>query len=174
MTTSIDRNNLPWYRSPMLWLAIALPALTAVACVLTFRLAAAHNDDAVMDNVKRVAQMQTTDLRADEAAMRARIHADLSIASDHRALVLRMPAGSDDQRLSLRLIHPTLARRDLDLVLHRHGDGHWHADIADGIDTRVGYLLQLQPLNGRWRLLGAMTPGVYDVALRPALGQGDE
>ena len=51
--TAATNRTLPWYRAPMLWLAVALPALTVVAGVLTYWIAADGLNDADPDAVRR-------------------------------------------------------------------------------------------------------------------------
>ena len=51
-------------------LALALPLLTVVAGVVTYRIAAQDTTDSDPDAVRRIAQMQTVDLARDENALR--------------------------------------------------------------------------------------------------------
>ena len=51
MNTATATEALPWYRHRILWLVIAIPALTVAGCMLTIYLAISTADQLVSDEL---------------------------------------------------------------------------------------------------------------------------
>ncbi len=163
---------LPWYRSLMLWFALSLPALTVVAGVATYQLAAAGSSDSEPDIVRRVAQVQTRDLAADEQAGSLDLQAELILDRNRRHYVLWMQADPAPPSLSLQLRHATLARNDQKVMLERQPDGSWSGSAKVpqiGVRTIV-----LMPDSGAWRLVGALDPEIGRARLHPLFADEHE
>jgi len=155
-----------WRREPMLWLVIAIPLLTVVAGVATAVIAAQGPPDRMDPGVRRVAQVQTSDLAPDLAAAARGISAELEVERRDGTLTLRVVgAGGNDLQLWLR--HPGDARRDLSAPLlplegNRYrgssgalGDGPWNLSLSGG--------------QGAWRLSGRLPAGASRATLQPAV-----
>ena len=50
MTAADSNNRAPWFRHRMVWLVIAIPALTVAGCLLTISLAVTTPDELVSDS----------------------------------------------------------------------------------------------------------------------------
>jgi hypothetical protein len=153
----------------MMWLVIGLPALVVVAGFTTLGIALhAGGADAVPAEVRRTAQVQVENLRADEEAMRLGLAAELSVQPDTGAawLALRDGAAIDEARLRLRLSHPAQAAADHELILVR-GHGGWYGRIASA--RTHDWNIELAPLDGRWRLGGRLGVDEARTLLAPRL-----
>src|SRR3546814_12127144 len=70
----------PWYREPMVWLMLALPAAAVVAGLSTVVIAVrASGDDAIPESIRRTAQMQEADLAADQQALQRHLCASVQL-----------------------------------------------------------------------------------------------
>ena len=157
-------------REPMVWLAIALP-LASVAGTIAMLAAASDGDgfDAVAEPVRRTGQIQQADVAPDLEAQRLGLHATLR--REGNGIDVRLVDGSVEPRVPVlaTLEHPTLATRDLRLVLSPDGRG-WStdADVAADHDWRI----TLAPVDHAWRLQGRLRAHADHAALAPALGDG--
>lgn len=158
----------PWYREPMLWLVIGLPLCSVVAGLGLLGFALHAGDaDAVPDEVRRMSQIQLSDLEADHAARRRGLQATLVISPDTGALRLTLadePAATG--ALELRFVHPLQAAEDRQLTLTPTA-GAWLGRFDGTLDH--GWLLQLRPTDGQWRLSGRLAAGQHEVTLVPRL-----
>ena len=63
-----DDKKRPFWREPMMWLVLGLPAMSVVAGVILVTLATRDSSDSVGDVVTRTAQIQVADLGPDARA----------------------------------------------------------------------------------------------------------
>lgn len=165
-------NSLPWYRSPILLLALALPLLTVVAGVVTYRIAAQDTTDSDPDAVRRVAQMQTADMARDENALRLGLAGEARFDAANGSVRVLLDAGTADASLQLRLTHATQAQFDQNIALSRIEDRVWMGKL---IGPRHGnYNVSLNALDAGWRLVGRLDAKTDQLRLLPALGQNHE
>ena len=95
----------PAHREPMLWLVIGLPTLVVIASLVTVWISARSGaSDPVVDDVRRTAQIQTTELAPDAAAAKLGLSAVLSLQDG--TLMLVPVTGTFPRKASLlSLIH---------------------------------------------------------------------
>jgi uncharacterized protein len=164
-------------RNPMFWLVWGLPALVMVAAFATLAIAIrAGGSDALPDDVRRMAQIQTTDLSADEFAATQKLSAVLRISESTlgESSIEILPAGGDvlkDERvraqtLTLSLQHPSRAAEDRALTLRPSGHG-WR--VAETLDLSHDWRVQIAAADGRWRLHGRLLKASRSTLLQPAL-----
>jgi uncharacterized protein len=164
----------PWYREPMVWLVIALPMSSIIAgtSLLGF---AIHlgGADAVPDSVRRMSQIQISDLGADQRALAADMRAELAIDAGTGALRLgvsgRDGADSDSATMTLLFVHPTVAAQDHRVRLVRAGD-QWLGRFEGQLDH--DWQLRLAPEDQGWRLEGRIRAQQTTVSLRPRAASG--
>lgn len=157
----------PARREPMLWLVVGLPALVVIASLVTVWISARGGaNDPVADDVRRTAQIQTTELAPDEAAARLGLTAVLSLQDGTVMLVPVTGMFPQQAPLRLRLSHPVQAGRDLQLDLQPTELG-WSA--AAGVDVGNAWNVSLQDADGHWRIVGRLEAGQHAVRLAPAL-----
>lgn len=158
--------NGPW-RQPVMWLVVALPVGAVLASAILIAMAIrSGGDDAVADPVRRTAQIQETELSPDASAQRMGLSAVLRIEP---GLLELLPATGEFDRaapLLLNIRHPTRAREDILVRLAPSANG-WRSSqhVANDHDWRV----QLQPVDGAWRILGRLPKGQRATRLAPAL-----
>jgi uncharacterized protein len=171
-TPSAER---PWYREPMVWLVIALPMSSIIAgtSLLGF---AIHlgGADAVPDSVRRMSQIQISDLGADQRALAGGMRADLSIDAGTGALRLGISsdegaAEPESAAMTLLFVHPTEAAQDHRVRLVQAGE-HWLGRFEGELDH--DWQLRLAPEGQRWRLEGRIRPQQTTVSLRPRAASG--
>lgn len=160
-------------RNPVLWLVVGLPAVVVVASLTTLYIAInAGGSDAIPDEVRRTAQIQTTELGPDERAATLKLSAVFSVLEGHVEVLPASGTLVDDkalrgQPLRLLLQHPTLAAEDRELKLVPTAAG-WRADIA--LDPNHDWRIQLMPEGTAWRLRGRLPTGQRGVLLTPSVG----
>lgn len=156
-----------WYHEPVMWLAVAIPALTVPAGLTTWYLAATTGHaDAVADPVRRVAQVQTADLAADAEAARRGLTALVRIGADGRLDIEMGSPLADGTTLLLSLRHPSEAARDQTVVLTGR-DQVFTGAVPAAAGTRWDFVLA--DVSGSWRLVGRGTAGADPIPMAPAL-----
>lgn len=170
-TTPSPADVRPWYREPMAWMVIGLPAIVVGAAIATLVIAVrAGGTDAYPAQVKRTAQIQVEDLAADRTAIAMNIAGTLSIDADTGAVRVALdnvPASTVQVRLDL--IHPARAEGDVQLMLVRSGDAFLGRLEAPAVQV---WSVQAADTDGSWRVTGRFEPGLGTVALAPALSEG--
>lgn len=164
--------GLPWYRAPTLWLALALPLVTVVAGVVTYRIAAEGASDAEPDDVRRVAQMQTADLGRDQKALQLGLNARATIDRDSGTVRVQLQGAAGEAALMMHFTHQTQAQFDQSVALERGADGTWTGVLQSPLMGACN--VALAPLNGAWRVVGRLGAGAVELRLAPALGARDE
>ncbi len=169
-----DNQDASATRNPMVWLVVGLPALVVVAAFATLAIAiGAGGSDALPDDVKRMAQIQTTDLGADEYAATQRLSAVLSIGEGTIDILpasgeLLKDEGVRKQPLTLSLQHPTRSVEDRELLLQPTDHG-WR--VTETLGTAHDWRVQLIGGDARWRLHGRLPKSTRATLLQPALGE---
>ncbi|TXH73358.1 MAG: nitrogen fixation protein FixH [Lysobacteraceae bacterium] len=158
----------PW-RNPMVWLMVGFPLAAVVAGIATVIIAVnAGGNDASPDEVRRTAQIQTTELGPDARAGALKLSAVMSV---HEETVEVLPAtGEFDRTQPLRLLlqHPSRAAEDRELRLLPNDRG-WQARFT--LDTSHDWRIQLVPEGRAWRLRARLPVNQRGVLLAPAFGE---
>lgn len=170
-TTPAPTPVRPWYREPMAWLVVGLPAIVVGAAIATLVIAIrAGGTDAWPAQVRRTAQVQVEDLAADRAAIAMGISGTLAIDADTGAVRVTLDnAPASTVQVRLDLIHPARAEGDVQLTLVRSGEAF--LGRLDVSATQV-WSVQASDAEGAWRVAGRFEPGLGEVALAPALSEG--
>ena len=160
----------PWYREPMLWLTIAIPLLTIPAGLATWYIAAhGGGSDAVGDEVRRIGQMQTADVRPDSAAARLGLSAQAEVQAGRMRVQIVLSDSGDVGALTLELRHAADAALDQVVSLEALGEGRFAAPV-DALGSGA-WNARLVSSDG-WRLSGRLQTGAAAFALVPAVGAG--
>ncbi|MCS6785659.1 MAG: FixH family protein [Thiobacillaceae bacterium] len=162
-----DVNDRPWWKEPMLWLIVGLPAAAVVAGLITWKIAADGADSLVAEDYYKqgMAIHQTLEKETRAAALGLTI--ELSLHGSELRGQLHGRLDSYPDRLLLNLVHPARAEQDVSLVLTATDRGEYRATLpalAPGPRRVV-----LQPENEEWRL-SARAQWPLDKPLR--LGEG--
>ena len=160
----------PWYREPMMWLVLGLPAAVVAASLSTLTLAIrAGGIDAVSDEVQRTGRIQVAALDADAEARRLGLSARLAVDADTGALSVELQGGDPAEPLRLDLRHPTVAAEDRQVALTPAG-ARWLGRTDAPMDH--DWKLELAPEDRRWRLVARLPKGRDEARLLPALDEG--
>lgn len=147
-TSNISASESLNRSSPVMWAMIGIPLATVIASIFTIFLAVDGAEPELPAQYAWEGKALQADLALAEAATRAGIRVDLSIASS--GLIEARLRGASPPTLRLRLTHATLPTLDRDLVLQRVdssgtyrtsstplADGHWLIQIDDGQAWRL-------------------------------------
>ena len=139
-------------KEPMVWLMLGIPLLTAVAGIYTLNIAlSAKATDEVNIPVTRIAQIQQSDLSADENAARANITAHLNLRGTQWEIT--SAANLRDSQLILSLQHPIDREKDVRMVLDKKNTAFISNTM---IDRSHDWILQLSDVKTHWRLVGRL------------------
>jgi uncharacterized protein len=169
MNNDLPNPPRPWYREPMMALVLGLPMLSMVAGFSLLGIAInAGGADAIPQEVRRTGKAQVGSIAADARAEALGLRAQLRVDRSTGAVALDFVEGriADDDRLALRLIHPTAAAGDIEVPLVRHNAGYiGRMDATRRHDWKV----ELAPVDQDWRLIARLAADADDVRLHPAL-----
>lgn len=160
-----------WYREPMMWLVVGIPAvLVAASLVLVAISVRVGADEALPVDVRRTAQIQQEDLRADRAAIDLGLRGTLAIDARTGAVEVRLaPLPDSTATLALTLIHPSRAAQDRRLTLTRSGD-RFLGRVP--LPLPAAWTVQVAAADGAWRVAGRFERGRIEVPLAPKLSEG--
>jgi hypothetical protein len=158
----------PFWREPMVWLVAGLPAASIVASIILITVAVRTGGaDTVTDDVKRVAQIQTTDLGPDQLAAEKNLSAVFRV-DDKGVEVIRVTGDfTPKASLQLHLLHPSQADQDQHLVLPPGGLG-WRLDGIQ-LDASHDWKVELASSEEHWRIKGRLPKQELAARLAPAL-----
>ena len=146
-------NNRPWWKEPMLWLVLGLPAIAVVASFTSYYFAARDPDALIRTEYRKVglAMVQPANSSAGVAAARD-LSARLTSGRGVVEVVLRGRLTTLPERLSLSILHPSHEKMDIHLLLAHTHDLTYIAAAPDmGTGKRV---LVLEPQDRSWRITG--------------------
>jgi hypothetical protein len=154
-------------RQPLLWLVVTLTLAVVGASVWTVRTARGPLPTSP-DEVKRIAQIQTTDDTRDRRALELGLRAELELGD----FGLRLHSDSDtisaDTSLHLAIVHATDAAQDRRVELLPCGTRLW---CTDAVLPEARFRFELAPNDASWRIVGARELGQRQIALTAAWSQ---
>lgn len=159
-----------FWREPVAWVAVGLPAASVAALAVTVALAVRDPVDSTANRTQRIAQIQLEDLAADREAARVGMHAKLhaDAASGYVELVLA-PADVASGTITLAMRHPSREDLDRSVALVHDGD-RWRGQPGPW-SRQQAWNLQLLPEPPAWRLSGRLDAGRADAELSPAVAR---
>ncbi|MEZ5727730.1 MAG: FixH family protein [Burkholderiaceae bacterium] len=161
--TMPDNAQPPWYRQFWPWMLIALPATAVVAGFITLWLAARTSDTLVVDDYYKEGKAINRQLERDAAARRLGLRATGLAAPDGLRFDLQAKPGAQafewPERLSVRLVHATLAPLDRGFDARQVGAGAYVAP-GQSLPGEGQWTLHIEDPRGGWRLVGRLTGGV--------------
>ena len=143
----------PWYREPLVWLVLAIPAAAVLAGAVMLVLANATWDGLVADDYYQRGMEINRSLARDAEAARLGLEAVVTfpapgVVEARLSVVEGAVAAASGDRLDLRFARATRAGADVRIVLTRDAGGVWRGvlpEIAPG-----KWYVELG--NERWRL----------------------
>ncbi|MGY1409621.1 MULTISPECIES: FixH family protein [unclassified Luteimonas] len=165
----MDKQKQPFWKMPIMWLVIGLPAASVFAGMALVIIASRSGGaDVVRDDVRRVSQIQTTDLGPDGRAHALGLSAVLR--ADEGVLEVIPATGEFERDSPLRVVlqHPSQGSADLSLELSPSDTG-WR--LQQSIDHGHDWIVELAPADGSWRLQGRLPRQQHATRLAPSLAQ---
>ncbi|HRN62359.1 MAG TPA: FixH family protein [Luteimonas sp.] len=164
-----QEENRPFWKTGIMWLVIGLPLASVFAGMALVIIATRSGGaDVVRDDVRRVSQIQTTDLGQDQQARTLGLSAVLR-AEDGVLEVI--PVTGDFRRtapMKLVLQHPSRTQEDVEIELAPSDTG-WRAERP--LDDSHDWVVQMAPVDGEWRLHGRLPKQQHATRLAPSLAQ---
>jgi uncharacterized protein len=171
MNTILVTDKKPWYRYPMVWMIIAIPAAAICSSSVIMWYAATTKDSLVVDDYYKQGLAINMVLDRDQHAAEKKLSANLIVQPEQKLIKVKFNKGvlpKYPETLMLHLYHATRADSDAKLTM-LHGQG----------DQYIGYLKQPLPPgfwyielgNKDWRLSAkSRLDGAYDIMLKPVVG----
>lgn len=157
----------PWYKHFWPWVVFGLPALSVTAGITTVFIAQHKPDSMVVDDYYKRGLAINQDLARDRMATELGVHARMDIADGQLRVRLESAQALNESGLVLRLVHPTFADRDVQILLERREPAVYAAP-APQVDSAMWYA-ELQPVHHAWRLTGRWhLPQERSLELSPA------
>lgn len=144
----------PWYRCVTPWLLLSGPIAAVIAGFVTLWFAIEQPHALVVDDYSKIGLTQERDAARDATAAALHLRADLTLSASGQ--VDLQLTGTRPATLTLKLIHPTLANYDQQLILKRTDNGHYVGAVSKPLNGRR--YVQLIAPDGTWRLDGSIGP----------------
>ena len=146
----------PARKEPFVWLVVGIPALTVVAGLVTWWIAAQRADSDVADDHYKRGLAINRVLEREQAAQQAGLGAQVQVQPDNiLALRLSTPAGAAlPEAVQVVLTHPVQARQDQRIALILNPDGLYRSATAHTVTQYTGQW-GLAVEGPAWRLSGA-------------------
>jgi uncharacterized protein len=142
----------PWYRERWPWLLMAGPAIVVVAGVATAVLAVTSFDGLVAEDYYKQGLGINRDLAREANARTFGVAAMVQFSEDRTRVRVMLDPGAAPERLTLSLVHPTLAARDQSIPLARKADGWYEAAMRPPGEGAMR--VKLEDGDGVWRISG--------------------
>lgn len=155
----------PWYKEFWPWFVMLFPASAVVGGFITYYVAATNNDGVVEDDYYKQGMTINRTLTRDKTALAMELSGELSVTGGKAVLVMKGNPAQWPERLHLRILHPTRAGMDQNLLLESLGNGQYTASCSVPDTNKWKVLLEDEQKN--WRLAGQMEAGSSTAVLKP-------
>lgn len=145
------QDSKPWYKIPIVWLVIIIPASSVVLGLALVVIASINADDVVVDDWYKQGKTINRSLDEEAIAERFGLSVDLALDEDHaNATLTAKTAIAWPETLHVALRHPTFSAKDQTLALSHQGDGEYQGDAID-YDGQESVIM-ITPNDKYWRL----------------------
>ncbi len=156
-----------WYRHFWVWFVIAIPVAAMFMGFTTLYYAVSTSDGLVVDDYYQAGLAINRTLDRDRRAAELGLVARVSIQAGEAGWIQVVLDGVQPEKLRIRLMHPTLADQDVELVVPRGADGRFRGDASIRVPG-FWYVLLEPATDADWRLLGRIRlPEQGFVEIRP-------
>ena len=143
----------PWYREPLVWMVLAIPAAAVIAGAVMLVLANATWDGLVTDDYYQRGMQINRSLARDAEAARLGLEATLAfpapgVVEARLAGMAGATAASDSDRLNLRFARAARAGADVAVAMTRDAGGTWRGVLP----TLTPGKWYVELGNEQWRL----------------------
>lgn len=152
MTMLSETDTTPWYKQFWPWFIMSLPASAVVAGIITIIIAVNNPDGLVEDDYYKAGLAINKVLAKEQKAADLGVNAIVKWDTEKGQLELKLTSSTKpDDRLLLKMLHPTRENRDIEVPLIHQGDGRY-AGMLDTTPVQGNWNLILMPVNESWRL----------------------
>ena len=158
----------PWYREPLMWFVVGLPATVVVAALFTLFLAVRGSDEVVRDDFRKEGLAIYVDPARDAAAAAAGARATLVIdaGGGRMEATVTLEQGTPPETLLVVLSHATQA--EFDRMVELHGAGGHYQGRMEALPPGRWYV-ELTPPDRSWRLRGDFRDPTAAIELAPGV-----
>ncbi|HUF21225.1 MAG TPA: FixH family protein [Burkholderiales bacterium] len=150
---STEKAAGPWYREPWPWIVMSIPGASVVLGITLLTIAVKNQDGLVADDYYKrglaINMVIERERHAAELGLRAQV-----MFSESLVRVFLQGDAATSPTLKLRLVHPTLAEKDVGIVLTPIASGWYEGELARPAATR--WQVQLENADRTWRLAGRL------------------
>ena len=153
----VSSRTSPWYREPLVWMVVAIPAAAVVAGAVMLVLANVTWDGLVADDYYRRGMEINRSLARDSESARRGLRASVAFAAPG-IVTLRVTgpdgktATAEDGGLNLRFSRATRTGADVTVAMTRDARGTWRGVLPEMAPGK--WYVELG--NDRWRLTAAV------------------
>lgn len=154
MNESNQMIDQPWFRNPMVWMVIALPATAVIAGIITIIIAANTEDGLVVDDYYKQGLAINEVINHDRKAAELGMSAFVDINAQSGEIMVSLSADktfNPPLEINFKLIHRTRSGEDQVTTLMRSGDSTDYRGFLKPPVIQGRWTIHLQADND-WRL----------------------
>lgn len=168
MSDQPGRAPKPWYREGWLWFVLTPPMCSIVVGLGLVFAAVTYGDSEVVDDRIDVGRATHKLHERERIAEEVGAAAELRVSESGVEVVWDGDEAARPETLRLLLTHPTRADADRVVYLKASDDGFRPVDGDTEAGTPLGRrYVQIEPEDGRWRLVGELEADAGSLSLRP-------
>ena len=155
MNDELTEDKRPWYREPLVWLCISLPASAVIAGFYTLYLAIISYDGLVVDDYYKQGLTINKRIEKQRTATELGLAAGLQFNHEQNQLRLILNASEDfsfPEELEVVLSHATRQGHDQTLSAKLGEPGLYYADYESLIKGKWNIMIEAE----NWRLLDTL------------------
>lgn len=173
MNTAITNEAArPWYRQPWLWFVLSVPIASVILSSIMVTVAVIGKDSLVSDNYYKDGMAINQTIEQDQLANSLGLKPLISIENTNVILTLLSSSTIAEQPfLTLKLLHPTVSLKDIEIKLLPSGKGVYLGDLPHTIEGRR--YLDLYAYDTSWRLREEVTLPLTDFQLNSKTESSD-
>lgn len=143
--------NRPWYKEPYVWMLIGIPLSSVIMGAFFITQAVSTKDSLVRDNYYKDGLAINQEMKWDQNAVQLGLKYNLVVNGNTATLQQVISRLDAPTILKLKLSHPTLKEKDLDILLQRSEDKKTFTGFIE--DFAPGrFYLNLESPEQEWRI----------------------
>jgi len=143
--------NRPWYKEPYVWMLICIPLSSVIFGAFFITQAVTTKDTLVRDNYYKDGLAINQEMKWDQQAKTLGLQYEITIEGNTATATQLMSRLDAPSIIQLKLSHPTLKDKDLDVLLQRSADNKTFTGFIDDFNPSR-YYLQLESPEQEWRI----------------------
>jgi hypothetical protein len=165
MDKTSEKHTHPWYREPIVWLAIAIPSSAVIYGFFYLTVSITSFDGMVVDDYYKVGKQINRELKRDKAAKAHGLTGELVMDKGGISVSLQTSTGyTPPPALEIKFIYSTRANMDRDTFLEQVQPGVYQGKVASLETGRWN----VQIAADDWRLMGSLrSPDEDRIKVKP-------